>query len=722
MDYFPFFILFLALIVLIWLFSKFQKSAGLPIYRKRSLLLLKFPKKETGEKSFRDEIGLSEKLFNLLSQFDNLVVFETAVHYVGDEIHFYLVGDDKTLNFVGRRLQMLWPGLQLSIADDYDIFNPEGFNEGAYLKLANDFSLPIRTYEKAGADIFAPVLAVLANLEEIGEGIALQILLKPAPRSIRKKIKNKEKIAKPLFRVNLRLVVSAPSRFRVKETFENLTNNFSQFSSLESNELKVVKPKNIKKFHFAFSFREFTEDETMILNSEELASIFHFPISSTVIPRIKWLKSKEVKPPARLSNRGIAIGENVFEGRVQPIYLDYPDRVYHLGVLGQAGTGKSTSVINMAIQDIRQGKGIAVIDPEGDIIKGIAGNIPKERMADVIYFDPTDILHPFGLNFLEFNPERPEEKTFIIEEANGIFQKLFAGETVGPMFERYLKNSIRLLLAGSQAEPATLIDIPRIFTDYNFRQKKLRQTSDSGLIQFFKNEVAIHDAIPFVTSKFNNLIANDYLRPTIGQNRSAFNFRNAIDGGKIILVNLAKSRLGDFNANLLGAIFVEKIILAAFSRIDQPESRRRPFYLYIDEFHDYITDSLAVSLDSAFKYGLCLNLIHRSTEELSAAHINLINNFGSIVVFRVGLDDAQILIDKFQPPFSVNDLINMDNFNACSRILMKGVLSQPFNIRILPPPATDSVLAQEVKDLSRTVYNQNRQKVEMEIYERFHNY
>jgi hypothetical protein len=720
MDYLPFFILFLALVVLIGLFLSFQKSIGLPIYRKRSLLLLKFPKKEK-EENFRNEIGLSEKLFNLLSQFNNLVVFETAVHYVGDEIHFYLVGDDKTLNFVGRRIQMLWPGAQLSITDDYDIFNPEGFNEGAYLKLANDFSLPVRTYEKAGADIFAPILAVLANLEEIGEGIALQILFKPASRSIRQKIKNKEKIAKPLFRVNFRLVVSAPSRFRVKEIFENLTNNFSQFSSLESNELKVVKPKNIKKFHFTFSFREFAEDETMILNSEELASIFHFPTSSIVVPRIKWLKTKEVKPPTKLSNRGIAIGENVFEGRVQPIYLDYPDRAYHLEILGQAGTGKSTSVINMAIQDINQGKGLAVIDPEGDIIKGIIGNIPKERMTDVIYFDPTDILRPFGLNFLEFNPEHLEEKTFIIEETTSIFQKLFAKETVGPMLG-YLKNSVRLLLAGSQAEPATLIDVPRIFTDYNFRQKKLRQVSNLGLFQIFKNEVAIHDAIPFITSKFNNLIANDYLRPIIGQSRSAFNFRKAIDGGKIILINLVKSRLGDFNANLLGAIFVEKIALAAFSRLDQPESQRRPFYLYIDEFFNYITDSLAVSLDSAFKYGLCLNLIHRSTEELSAAQTNLVNNFGSIIVFRVGLDDARLLVDKFQPPFSANDLINMDNFNACSRILMKGILSPPFNIRILPPPATDSVLAQKIKDLSQTVYNQNRQKVEMEIYERFHNY
>jgi len=439
-----------------------------------------------------------------------------------------------------------------------------------------------------------------------------------------------------------------------------------------------------------------------------------------VIPRIKWLKSKETKPPAGLSSRGVIIGENVYQGRISPIYLSYPDRAYHLEIIGQAGTGKSTSVINMAIQDINQGKGAAIIDPEGDIVKGILGNIPKERMSDVIYFDPTDVWHPFGLNLLEFNPERPEDKTFILEEAHSIFQKIFAGETMGPMFEKYLKNSLRLLLTNDQTESATMIDIPRIFTDYVFREKKLRQATNRDLISFWKNEVGLHEITPFITSKFNNFIANDYLRPIIGQSRSAFNFQKAIDGGKIILVNLAKSHLGDVNANLLGMIFVEKIVLAAFSRADQLESQRRPFYLYLDEFYNYITDSLAVSLASASKYGLHLNVIHRSTEELSPALLNLVNDFGSIIVFRVGLDDARALIDKFEPTFSVNDLIGLDNFNACSRILVKGDLSQSFSMRILLPPAADSVLVQEIKNSSRNVYNQNRQKVEMEIYERFH--
>ncbi|MEK7624517.1 MAG: DUF87 domain-containing protein [Patescibacteria group bacterium] len=721
--------LFLALLVVIWLFSKFQSRRGGMIsqatFRKRSLLLLKFPKEEknisaeSGSASgWKNEIRLTEKFFDLLSGFANLVILEIAVHHVGDEIHFYLVGAEKTLDFVGRQIKKIWPGVQSSIVDDYDVFNPQGFNEGAYLKLAHEFSLPIKTYEQAGADTFDPILAVLAKLEEVGEGAAIQLILKPASQSIRRKITNKEKIAKKLFQVNFRLVVSASSQYQVKEIFENLINSFSRFSSLRENELKVVKPKNISKFHFGFCFREFDEEQAMILNSEELASIFHFPISSTIIPRIKWLKSKEVKPPTGFSGRGVAIGENVFQGQVQPIYLDHPDRARHLEIIGQAGAGKSTSVINLAIEDIKQGRGVAIIDPEGDIIKGVVGNIPRERMADVIYFDPTDIWHPFGLNLLEFNSDRPEEKDFVINETGDIFQKLFAGETTGPMFEKYLKNSLRLLLVDIKNEPATLLDIPRIFTDYVFRQKKVKQAADANLAKFWENEVALHEVIPFVVSKFNNFIANDYLRPIIGQTRSAFNFRRAIDGGKIILVNLAKSRLGDANANLLGMIFAQKIALAAFSRLDQTEDKRRPFSFYLDEFHNYLTDSLAVSLASAFKYGLSLNTIHRSTEELSPALFNLVNNFGSIIVFRVGLDDARALIDKFEPVFSVNDLINLDNFNAFSRILIKGNLSQPFNIRILLPPAADADLAQEVKDLSRTVYNQNRQKIEMEIHER----
>lgn len=682
------------------------------------LLLLKFPKEERKGKNFKEEIRVCEKFFDLLGELKQLIILETAVHHVGEEIHFYIAVDASAVNLVSRQIQKIWPAVQLSVADDYDVFNPQGFNEGAYLKLTHEFSLPLRTYEQSETDTFAPILAVLAKLEEIGEGAAIQLIIQPAPKAIQRQIKKSPKAAKPLFKVNLRLVVSAPSQYRVKEIFEDLINTFSRFSGLQENELKAVKPQNIKKFHFGFCFREFDEEQAMILNSEELASVYHFPTNSVFIPRIKWLKSKEAAPPTNVADRGVIIGENVFQGRIQPIYLDYPDRAYHLEIIGQAGTGKSTSLINLALQDIRQKKGVIIIDPEGDIVQGVAGAMPRERLADVIYFDPTDIWHPFGLNLLEIDSLRPEEKIFIIEETCSIFQKLFAKETTNPLFEKYFKNSLRLLLADNQ-EPATLIDIPRIFTDQVFRQKKLQRVADPGLVAFWKDEIRLHEIIPFITARFNNLIANDYLRPIIGQVHSAFNFRRALDEGKIILVNLAKNRLGDFNANLLGMIFAEKIVLAAFSRINQPSERRRPSYLFLDDFYNYLTDSLTVSLTTIFKYGIHLNAVHRSTDELSPALLNLVNNFGSIIVFRVGLDEARDLIDKFEPVFSVNDLINLDNFNACSRILIKGNLSQPFNVRILVPPALDSSLLKEVKDLSRTVYNRNRQKVEMEIYERF---
>lgn len=721
--YFPS-ILLLVLLILIWLFLRVQKSILQPTTRPRTLLLVKFPKEEKEEKNLKEEIRISEQLFNLLSEFKREAIFEVAVHHVGEEIHFYIAADGKAVNFISYQIQKLWPAVQLSTVDDYDVFNPQGFNEGAYLKLAHEPSLPLRTYEQAEIDTFAPILGVLARLEEVGEGAAIQLIFRPASKAIRRKIthpsplkeRGRGKVAKPLFEVNLRLVASAPSQFRVREIFENLMATFSQFSSLRENELRIVKPKNIKKFHFRFCFREFDEEEAMILNSEELVSLFHFPTSSMLIPRIKWLKSKEVRPPRDLSNRGVIVGENIFQGQVKPIYLDYPDRAHHLEIIGQAGTGKSTLIINLAVQDIKQGKGVVVLDPEGDIVQGIAGMIPKERIADVIYLDPTDIWRPFGLNLLEFDFHRTEEKTFIIDEVQAIFNKLFPSETMGPLFAKYLKNSLRLLL--TNIEPATLLDVPRIFTNASFRQKKLRQATDPALIEFWENEVSLHEITPFITSKFNNLIANDYLRPIVGQTQSAFNFRRALDEGKIILVNLAKSRLGDFNANLLGLIFVEKISLAAFSRIDEPQEKRRPCYLFLDQFYNYFTDSLATYLTRVSKYGLYLNVSHRSTDELSDALLNLINNFGSIIAFRVGLDDAHLLIDKFEPTFSVNDLINLDNFNAYSRILIRGVLSPPFNIRTLLPQATDLALVKEVKELSRTVYNQNRQKVEMEIYER----
>jgi len=672
----------------------------------KKLLLLKFPNEDKESISWKDEVKLSEKFFETLVEIKQPVVLEAAVPQVGEEIHFYLAAEANVSDLISHQIQKIWPGVQISSADDYDIFNLRGFNEGVYLKGTPESSF--LTYQQVETDNFSLVLAVLARLEEIGEGAALQVVIQPLAKTFWQRFFS-GKNSQALFKINLRIIVSAASQFRVKEIFGDLNNIFL---------LKTAKPKNLKKFHFGFCFRDFDNEQKIILNSEALATIFHFPISALLVPRIKWLKSKEVPAPAHLSNQGVVIGENIFRGKVQPIFLDYLDRHHHLEIIGQAGTGKSTLLINLALQDIKQGKGVAILDPEGDIVEAVAGALPASRSQDVIYLDPTDLWHPLALNLLEFNSPHPEEKTFIIDEAQAILQKIFVKEISHPLLDKYLRNCLKLLLAEHQ-EPATLIDIPRIFTDANFRQQKLQRLVDESLINFWKNEITLHEVVPFITARFNNLLANDYLRPIIGQVNSSFNFRKALDGGKIILVNLAKQRLGELNSQLLGMILMAKISLAALSRLDQSREKRRPFYLFLDEFYNYFTDSLAISLGSASKYGLYFNVAHRTTNELSPILLNFVSNFGSIIVFRVGLSEAEVLVDKLAPTFSVNDLMNLDNFHAVSRILIKENLSSPFNLRISPPPLFNLNQLKEIKDLSRAIYNRGRQKVEMEIYERF---
>ncbi|MEK9180013.1 MAG: DUF87 domain-containing protein, partial [Patescibacteria group bacterium] len=411
------------------------------------------------------------------------------------------------------------------------------------------------------------------------------------------------------------------------------------------------------------------------------------------------------------------------------IYITEDDRRRHVYVVGQTGTGKSTLLANMFIEDVRNGKGVAIIDPHGDLVNNALGFLPKERLEDLIYFDPGDLERPLGLNMLDFNPSRPEEKTFIVNEMQSIFNKLFSQETMGPMFEQYMRNALLLLMEDMPNEPATLIEVPRVFTDPEWRKKKLARITNPVVIDFWEKEAvkaggeaSLANMTPYITSKFNNFIANDYMRPIIGQTKSAFNFREAMDQGKILLINLSKGRLGDINANLLGMIASGKLLMAALSRVDVPEvEKRRDFYLYIDEFQNFTTDSISTILSEARKYKLNLTVAHQFIAQLTEKIRDAIfGNVGSEIVFRVGVQDAEFLAKQFEPTFSQNDLINIDNLNAYAKILMNGETSKPFNIRVL----TDSwntgnrELAQKYKEYSRLKYGKDRHEVEAEIYKR----
>ncbi|MDI6734187.1 MAG: DUF87 domain-containing protein [Patescibacteria group bacterium] len=743
------------------------------------LFLLRLPIKSVEGKDLKQEINATEQLFSSLSAFKRPFVFEVAVHYIGEEIHFYVAVPAELSDPFVRQVQSLWADAEVRFVEDYNIFNYVGVTSGIFIRQKERFILPIRTYQEVGSDTFLPILGGFSQLNEIGEGAVIQIFVKPAADSLRRQIfgalqvlkkgwklkdvlsnkfsvsvsdfrdvvsvsgkKQQEeqkvidepaikaieaKAAKPLFEVNVRILASAPSQIHADTILKSISAGFSQFGAPTRNELVAVKPKNIKDFIYRFSFREFNNDEVIIVTSEELASFFHFPTAFTNIPRVNYLKAKEAAPPINLPEVGVLLGQSVFRGQIKNIVMADDDRRRHLYVIGQTGTGKTAFMKNVAAKDICSGKGIAVIDPHGEFVGDILGLIPKNRINDVIVFDPSDLERPLGLNMLEYDFEKPEQKTFIINEMIGIFDKLYDLKTTGgPMFEQYMRNALLLLMEDAPYEPATLIEIPRVFTDSAFRERKLKRIHNPLVLDFWTKEAtrvtgeaSLVNMTTYVGSKFNVFLNNDYVRPIIGQAKSAFNFREIMDERKILLVNLSKGKIGDINANLLGMVVTGRLLMAALSRTDVPEFKRQDFYLYIDEFQNFTTDSISTILSEARKYRLNLVIAHQFIAQLTEKIRDAVfGNVGSIVSFRVGAEDAEKLIKQFEPVFNVHDLVNIDNFNAYVKFLIRGETVKPFNIRTVKPEMPDIKIAADIKNMSRLKYGRNREEVESEIYKR----
>jgi type IV secretory pathway TraG/TraD family ATPase VirD4 len=431
-----------------------------------------------------------------------------------------------------------------------------------------------------------------------------------------------------------------------------------------------------------------------------------------------------------LPEQGILMGKSSFRGEERAVRIAPSDRRRHVYMVGQTGTGKSYGMTNMVIQDIKNGSGVGIIDPHGDLIEQILTYIPKERAEDVILFNPGDLERPMGLNMLEYDINKPEQKTFITNEFIYIFDKLYdLKQTGGPMFEYYLRNALGLLMSDT-SEVSTLLDVPRIFTNEDLREKKLIKCTDPTIIEFWEKEatkvtsgdISLANITPYITSKFNTFISNDYMRPIISQQKSAFDFRDVMDNGKILLVNLSKGRIGDLNASLLGLILVGRLLMSALSRVDTPEENRRDFYLYIDEFQNFATPSIATILSEARKYRLNLTVAHQFIAQLDEKIRDAVfGNVGTMMSFRVGAKDAEFLVKYFEPVFDQNDLINIDNRNALIKLLMNELTSRPFNIKTIGREKGDQNLADLIKDLSRMKYGKPREEIEREIREKFSN-
>lgn len=539
-----------------------------------------------------------------------------------------------------------------------------------------------------------------------------------------------KKAAREAMAVNFRLVASASNQNEAESILKELESSFFQLGDSQANSFKFVslKGKVLKQALTNFSFRIFNPRQKIYLNTSEIASIYHFPVKPSGAPHLKILKSKSAPAPFELPKEGVLLGVNSFRGKDIEARMQINDRRRHLYIVGQTGTGKSALMENMAVEDIKSGAGICVIDPHGTLVDPILSKIPENRMEDVIYFDPANIQRPMGLNMLEYDPSHPEQKTFIVNEIYDIFRKLWQDipEAFGPMFEQYYRNATLLVLE-DPASGNTLLEINRVLSDKSFRELKLSRTQNPILKSFWHDvaekaggESALANIVPYITSKFDTFLNNEIMRPILVQEKSAFNFREVMDSRKILLINLSKGRLGDINAYLLGLIIVGKILMAALSRVDKPEEERRDFFLYLDEFQNITTKSIATILSEARKYRLDLTLAHQFIgqleEEIKKA---VFGNVGSMVVFRTGMEDAEFLEKQFAPVFNKQDLINIDNFNAYVKLLVSNQTTKPFNIATIPPQKGSEEKIKVLKEMSASKYGRPREEIEEEIKRKY---
>ncbi len=739
---------------------------------------------EVTEQFYSSIAKVKEGWLKGMFQGPSALAFEIALHMIGEEVHFYLSVPRKYVDTVEKQITGFLNGAKVEVVEDYNIFNPVGATAASYLNLSHSFFLPIKTYQNLETDPLNFIANAMSKLEFHGEGCAVQVLIKPnqswqddakkiiwemkSGKSFReaysmvkknifehivasmnsKKNEEEDKKNKPVmaideptikameqkaskigFDANIRLIASALTQTRAEAILGGLENAFSQFENPNLNgfTIKRVAGKQFQKLLYNFSFRHFNNQQMMTLNTEELTSIFHFPTPYLETKNIKSLKARSAPMPSGMPAEGIIVGKNVYRGVEQPVRITKDDRRRHYYVLGQTGTGKTVSMKNMIIQDIENGEGVCFIDPHGEAIADILEIIPKHRADDVIVFDPGDLERPMGINMLEYDSDFPEQKTFIVNEMISIFDKLYDLKTTGgPMFEQYTRYAL-LLIMGDPDSGSTLLEVPRVFSDPAFRKMKLAKITDPLVKNFWEKEAekaggdsALANITPYITSKFNTFLANEFMRPIVAQQKSSLHFRDIMDNQKILLVNLSKGRIGDINSNLLGLLIVGKILMAALSRTNVSVEERKDFYLYIDEFQNFSTDSISVILSEARKYRLSLVMAHQFISQLKEGIRDAVfGNVGSMMIFRTGIEDAEFLQKYFEPEFGAQDIANLDNLNAYAKLLVNSQTTKPFNIVVGFPKKGNSEISKIIKELSRLKYGRDRQQIEMEIQERF---
>lgn len=701
-------------------------------------------------------------------------------------VHYYAVVPYVLVDVVRQAIAAAYPTARLEEVEEKNIFNRAGKMSGTIggeFTLKKDFVYPIATYQESKRDAARALLNAF-SVAGREDGLAVQFLLRPAQEGwtkasiaeIEKMRKNKgaksggvglsttkglmealwkppeseegkkhedqqlssidqaaidaisEKTRHPGYEVLVRVVASSNTAARAQILLKNVVAAFSLFDSPSNNGFKFTIAKNIEELVTAYIFRFFPQSVSRnVLNSVELATLFHLPDQNSIpTSQVQRQMAKQVDGPTQVMDEGFLLGYNEFRGTKKQIRLSTNDRRRHTYIIGQTGTGKSVLLENLAYQDMMDGKGFAFVDPHGDSAESLLGKVPKERVEDIIYFNPGDMTNPIGLNMFEF--DHPDQKDFLVQEAINMLYGLYdPGHTgiVGPRLEHIFRNCALLLM--SDPAGGTFIDIPKLLIDEDFRKAKLKYVTDQTVMDFWTKEFPASqksneagEVISWVVSKFGPFISNDAMRNIIGQTKSGFNLRDIMDNKKILLVNLSKGKMGELNSKLLGIIFVMKFQAAAMGRANIPEQDRVDFSLYVDEFQNFATESFESILSEARKYRLNLILGNQFMTQLTdKIREAIIGNVGTVISGRIGITDAEMLTKKFSPTFDAEDLAKLPNYQSIASVMIQNVPSAPFSMSFVPPLGqTNPDLVDALKRLSAAKYGKPRAIVEKTIFDR----
>lgn len=711
------------------------------------------------------------------------IAFEIVAR--GGLIDYYAVVPTVLIDVIKQAVAAAYPSARLEEVAEHNVFSQTGKITGTIggeFTLKKSYVYPIATYQESKRDASRAILNALSAASR-EDGAAIQLMLRPAHEgwvrhSIEKVKKIKEDKAKgkgvgmggmtglagalwkppeassekhpeekeltaleqstieaieektryPGYEVLIRVVVSSNTTEHSQGLLKNIVAAFSLFDSPSNNGFTFTTTKNVEDLVTSFIFRFFPQSVNhSILNSVELATLFHLPDQKSIpTSQVQRQMSKQVDGPTQIMDEGLLLGVNEFRGTKKEIRLSENDRRRHTYIIGQTGTGKSKLMENLALQDMLDGRGFAFIDPHGDSVEALLGNVPKERVEDIIYFNPGDLDNPIGLNLFEWDTE--DQKDFLVQESIAMLYSLYdPGHTgiVGPRMEHIFRNCALLLM--SDPGGGTFIDIPKLLVDDEFMKSKLKYVTDRNVLDFWTKEYPASqrsnesgEVTSWVVSKFGPFLSNTMMRNIMGQTKSGFNMRDIMDNKKILLVNLSKGKMGELNSKLIGMIFVMKFQAAAMARADMAEANRKDFCLFVDEFQNFATESFESILSEARKYRLNLVLGNQFMTQLTdKIREAIIGNVGTVISGRIGVTDAELMVKKFSPVFDAEDLTKLPNYQSITSVMINNVPSAPFSMSFVPPMVKDNPqLSDAMKRLSATKYGVSRPAIEREIFAR----